>query len=204
MAAVNRTLDFREVLEQRQHALPRGKRHKISRTTSGPNYSQITSGKEYITEAYAIVRGSSYLGRGPRRPTHVFGVQLEHINTLTRMLANIRKPYLNVDARSAPISRQSSGHVDFSASDQSWSGIRHLTSEERDQIDTQARVILTRCAERVKEMEALEKRAVLFPFRSLTIRPETAHSFIHSSRTCRNRFEQVEYAYEMATRAVGA
>ena len=36
--------------------------------------------------------------------------------------------------------------------------IRHLTNEERDQIDLQARVILTRCSDRVKEMEIIEKR----------------------------------------------
>lgn len=80
------------------------------------------------------------------------------------MLANIRKPYLNVDVRNQPLARQASARtIDFAGpgSDQSWSGIRHFTNEERDQIDLQARVILSRCAERVKEMEKLEKRANL-------------------------------------------
>lgn len=75
------------------------------------------------------------------------------------MLANIRKPYLNVDSRNSPLTRQGSSRtIDLAGPDQSWSGIRHLTNEERDQIDLQARVILSRCADRVKEMETLEKR----------------------------------------------
>lgn len=78
------------------------------------------------------------------------------------MLANIRKPYLNVDSRNATLGRPLSRNLDLKDSDP-WAGIQHLTNEERDQIDMQARVILTRCADRVKEMEALEKRAVFPP-----------------------------------------
>ncbi|KZP05886.1 hypothetical protein FIBSPDRAFT_966923 [Athelia psychrophila] len=77
------------------------------------------------------------------------------------MLSNIRKAYLNVDARNAPLSRQGSSRtIDLAGPDQSWAGVRYLSNEERDQIDLQARVILSRCADRVKEMEALEKRRV--------------------------------------------
>jgi len=90
------------------------------------------------------------------------GAQLNHIVTLTRMLSSIRKPYLSVDAHVVPLARQSLHNIDLSDSSQSWSGIRHLTDEERDQIDLQARVILSRCADRVNKMEALEKRAVRF------------------------------------------
>ena len=78
------------------------------------------------------------------------------------MLASIRKPYLNVDSRTNALMRHSSRAIDLNDSDTSWSNVRHLTNEERDQIDLQARVILKRCAERVKEMEALEKRAYDF------------------------------------------
>jgi len=66
------------------------------------------------------------------------------------MLTNIRKPYLNVDSRNPPLSQQAIRNIDLADSDQSWADIRHLTNEERDQIDLQARVILTRCADRVK------------------------------------------------------
>ena len=78
--------------------------------------------------------------------------------TLSRMLSSIRRPYLNVDSGGSLLSRQPSRTLDFAISDELWSGIRHLSNEERDQIDLQARVILSRCADRVKEMEALEKR----------------------------------------------
>lgn len=92
-------------------------------------------------------------------PKFLLVYQLNHITTLTRMLSTIRKPYLNVDSRNTPLSRQgSSRNIDLAGADQAWAGIRHLTNEERDQIDLQARVILSRCADRVKEMETLEKR----------------------------------------------
>lgn len=83
------------------------------------------------------------------------------------MLATVRKPYLNVDSRQqAGSSRLSSRNIDLASSDgTSWSNIRHLTNEERDQVDLQARVILSRCADRVKEMEALEKRKSSFVVR---------------------------------------
>lgn len=75
------------------------------------------------------------------------------------MLSSVRKPYLNVDSRGPPLLRQVSRNIDLSGPDQqSWANIKHLTNEERDQIDLQARVILSRCSDRIKEMEALEKR----------------------------------------------
>ena len=74
------------------------------------------------------------------------------------MLGDIRRPYLNVNSRDALTGRQSSRTIDLNKGDFSWAGIRHLTNEERDQIDLQARVVLSRCADRVKEMERLEKR----------------------------------------------
>jgi syntaxin 18 len=77
------------------------------------------------------------------------------------MLTSVRKAYLNVDSRTNPLSRQGSRTLDFSEGEAAWSSIRHLTNEERDQIDLQARVILQRCSTRVKEMEALEKRAYI-------------------------------------------
>lgn len=75
------------------------------------------------------------------------------------MLGSIRKPYLNVDMRAPPFSRGSPRTLDLSAdASQLWSNIRYLTNEERDQIDLQARVMLSRCAGKVKELEELEKR----------------------------------------------
>lgn len=73
------------------------------------------------------------------------------------MLSHIRKPYLNMDTRPHAF-RQPTRTLDLGSPEESWSSIRYLTNEERDQIDLQARVILTKCADRVKEMEALETR----------------------------------------------
>jgi syntaxin 18 len=83
--------------------------------------------------------------------------QLNHIHTLTKMLGTIRTAYLNIDPRGSSLSRQPSRNIDLGGSS-SWTNIRHLSNEERDQIDLQARVILTRCSDRIKGMEALEKR----------------------------------------------
>lgn len=75
------------------------------------------------------------------------------------MLASIRKPYLSVDARNPPMLRQQTRTIDLGNGDQAWSNIKHLTDHERDQIDLQAKVVLSRCSDRVKELEALEKSA---------------------------------------------
>ncbi|KAF6762708.1 hypothetical protein DFP72DRAFT_1001237 [Ephemerocybe angulata] len=141
MAYTDLTADFRQVVQEKQRDIPEAKRRKLDHPKS-PSTSQDTSGgtlagKEYISEAYTV---------------------LNHINTLTRMLASIRKPYLNVDSRTSPLSRQGSRNLDFNEGEAAWSNIRHLSNEERDQIDLQARVILQRCSTRVKEMEALEQR----------------------------------------------
>lgn len=73
------------------------------------------------------------------------------------MLSHIRKPYLNMDTR-PHASRQTTRILDLGSSEESWFNIRYLTNEERDQIDLQARLILIKCADRVKEMETLETR----------------------------------------------
>ncbi|KAF9226459.1 snare protein syntaxin 18/UFE1 [Gyrodon lividus] len=133
MGYINRTVDFREALKSKQSTTPPPKRPKLTADAD----SKDTFGKQYLEEAYTI---------------------LNHINTLTRMLANVRRPYLSMDLHASPLVRQGSRNLDLNDSQQLWSEVRYLSNEERDQIDLQARVILTRCADRVKEMEALEKR----------------------------------------------
>lgn len=85
------------------------------------------------------------------------------------VLSNIRRPYLNVDSTPSPLVRQGPRNLDLNDTQRQWSDIKYLTNEERDQIDLQARLILTRCADRVKEMEALEKRVFLFCFAASAI-----------------------------------
>ncbi|KAF8631563.1 hypothetical protein AX15_002316 [Amanita polypyramis BW_CC] len=74
------------------------------------------------------------------------------------MLTSIRKPYLTVETREPLRLQRVARNLDLNGEKDTWANIRHLTNEERDQIDLQARVILSRCADRIKEMEALEKR----------------------------------------------
>ncbi|KAF4620066.1 hypothetical protein D9613_005129 [Agrocybe pediades] len=130
------TNEFRTALQERESAIPDAKRRKI-RKRGEADGDEASVDKSYVAEAYNI---------------------MNHINTLTKMLANVRTAYLNTDSRSSPLTRQGSRNIDLSEGSSSWSNVRHLTNEERDQIDLQARVILTRCSDRVKEMEALEKR----------------------------------------------
>ncbi|KAF8165438.1 snare protein syntaxin 18/UFE1 [Crassisporium funariophilum] len=130
------TNDFRKVVKERETTIPDAKRRRVSKQHRNDD-DKVSLHKTYVAEAYNI---------------------LNHLRTLTRMLANIRTPYLNLDSRSSPLARHGSRNIDLSESTSSWSDVRHLSNEERDQIDLQARVILTRCSDRVKEMEALEKR----------------------------------------------
>lgn len=76
------------------------------------------------------------------------------------MLSSIRKAYLNVDSSSSTFMRQPSRNFEINSVDQSWSSVRYLTNEERDQIDLQARIILKKCSDRVQEMEALDKSEI--------------------------------------------
>ena len=79
------------------------------------------------------------------------------------MLSSIRRAYLNVDEGASAYSRQEPRDfgIEGSASDKSWSGVRSLTNEERDQIDLQAKIILSKCADRVKQMEVVTKGSLL-------------------------------------------
>ena len=83
--------------------------------------------------------------------------QLSHIKSLSRMLSSIRGAYLDLGSNSNSYIRQPNRGLDLDSPERSWSSIRHLTNEERDQIDLQAKMILTKCADRLRQMEELEK-----------------------------------------------
>ena len=59
---LNRTLEFRQTVEEKKKAFPDGKRRKISRSPRRPltdresEQNALLSSKEYVAEAYAIVR----------------------------------------------------------------------------------------------------------------------------------------------------
>ncbi|KAM6495970.1 snare protein syntaxin 18/UFE1 [Amanita muscaria] len=137
MPFFNRTADFKDALIEKENDIPKAKRKKLKKKSETQLDELGQLGKNYLEEAYNV---------------------LSHINTLTWMLATIRKPYLNIDAREPPLAQRAARSLDLDEGKDTWANIRYLTNEERDQIDIQARVILSRCADRVKEMEALEKR----------------------------------------------
>jgi hypothetical protein len=105
-----------------------------------------------------------------------------------------------MDLHSSPLVRQGSRNLDLSDSQQSWSEIRYLSNEERDQIDLQARVILTRCADRVKKMEALEKRAVC----CCVIEQEWILNSINLNRACGASCKQRESNRTISPDEIGA
>jgi syntaxin 18 len=88
-----------------------------------------------------------------------YNIQLNHLKTLTQLLTSVRRPYLNVDPNNH--FRPTSGIRNIDINDMSsdaWAGIKSLTNAERDQLDLQANVILSKCAQRVRELEQLDKR----------------------------------------------
>jgi syntaxin 18 len=74
------------------------------------------------------------------------------------MLTAVRRTYLDVHARLPPATRQAVRVLDTTGLD-AWADIKYFTNSERDQIDVQAQKIIARCADRVHDMETLEKRA---------------------------------------------
>ncbi|THH33675.1 hypothetical protein EUX98_g561 [Antrodiella citrinella] len=138
MPSVDRTTEFRQTLTEARSNVPEAKRRKLSgRAAENQRGKSDPLNKEYLAEAYNV---------------------LNHITTISRMLTTIRKPYLAVDTRNTSLLRQQTRTIDIGGPDQAWANIRHLTDHERDQIDLQARVVLSRCSERVKDLEALEQK----------------------------------------------
>ncbi|CCO26369.1 Syntaxin-18 [Rhizoctonia solani AG-1 IB] len=94
--------------------------------------------RQYLTEAYTI---------------------LNHLKTLGQLLSSVRRPYLNVDPNSHFRPATNARNIDLnSMNSDAWANVKSLTNAERDQLDLQANVILTKCAQRVRELEQLEKQ----------------------------------------------
>ncbi|KAI0303316.1 hypothetical protein B0F90DRAFT_1710058 [Multifurca ochricompacta] len=138
--ALDITDEFRTIVDHKRKNLDDSRRSKLGRPSHVvPGDAQIDGAppfmQAYMKEAYTI---------------------LQHIVSLTRMLAAVRRAYLDVHARPPPVTRQVVRALDLSGLDV-WGDIKFFTNAERDQIDMQARTILARCADRVRDMEILEK-----------------------------------------------
>ncbi|KZO98021.1 hypothetical protein CALVIDRAFT_562418 [Calocera viscosa TUFC12733] len=153
MVSVDITSEFRASVQSALRTLPESKRRR-PRAKKVPDGGQGEQGyaAAYLHEAYAI---------------------LEHINTLNQMLSSIRHAYLNVDSSSSlgHSRRQTKAEGKGTGKERRWEGAKRLTDQERDEIDLQAKVILRRCLDRVKQLELLEaKRASSAPNKSSLLR----------------------------------
>ncbi|KAI9248787.1 hypothetical protein BDA99DRAFT_524482 [Phascolomyces articulosus] len=90
----------------------------------------------------------------------------EHVTSLKRFLLTIRRPYLNSDPHRRT-SLQSKSSLSSPSQKQKQkegslfslfpSHIQSLNDKERDEIDFQAKVIIRRCMDRIKELEQAEQ-----------------------------------------------
>ena len=149
------TADFRNVVEQKRKGHGDTRRSKLGRPTPGDADGAPPFMQAYMKEAYTIVSQVLFLFIAFLRATRG---KLQQVTSLARMLAAVRRTYLDVHARLPPVTRQAVRALDTSGVD-TWADIKYFTNAERDQIDVQAQKILSRCADRVHDMETLEKRA---------------------------------------------
>jgi syntaxin 18 len=135
----NITLEFRHLVEAKAAVIPR----KQSQTKRRDKHDEA-SYDLFTKEAYRIY---------------------QHIDSLKRFLVTIRPAYLNTSSRSSR-TRTSKSNAELSTNaiggDSlfalfSASNIQHLTDRERDEIDFQAKIIIRRCIDRIKELEESEK-----------------------------------------------
>ncbi|CEJ04091.1 hypothetical protein RMCBS344292_18060 [Rhizopus microsporus] len=128
----NITLEFHQIVEKKAKEIG-------PRPTKDLNKGEEDRYDLFTKEAYRIYR---------------------HIVSLKRFLLAIRPVYLNTSNR--PGSRRKDQHdLNISSTDQLFSlfptHITQLTDRERDEIDFQAKLIIKRCMDRVKELEESEK-----------------------------------------------
>jgi syntaxin 18 len=152
------TGDFRNIVEQKRKGLDDTRRTKLRRQShSAPKDTQVDGVppfmQAYMKEAYTIVSHVLFC-----LPPLLTREKLQQVSSLTRMLAAVRRAYLDVHARLPPVTRQVVRALDTTGVD-AWADIKYFTNAECDQIDVQAQKILARCADRVHDMETLQKRA---------------------------------------------
>jgi syntaxin 18 len=151
------TRDFRDLVEQKDKGPGETRRTKRGRQ------SHLTPGDTHVDGAPPFMR--AYMKEAHTIVSHVLllftlltrNEKLQQVTSLTRMLAAVRRAYLDVHARIPPVTRQVGRALDTTNVD-TWTDIKYFTNAERDQIDVQARNILARCADRVHDMETLGKR----------------------------------------------
>lgn len=132
----NITLEFRHLVESKALTTPSKAKTKRREKNTDDSYDLFTK------EAYRIY---------------------QHIDSLKRFLLTIRPAYLSTNNRSsrANVRQTELKSPDASNGDSLFAlfagNIHNLTDRERDEIDFQAKLIIRRCIDRIKELEASEK-----------------------------------------------
>lgn len=174
MAHHDITDNFRNIVDQKRECLGDSHRSTPGRPSHrAPGDTQVDGTppfmQAYMKEAYTIVSHLLF-----SLALLLMSEKLQYITSLTRMLGAVRRAYLDVHARLPPVTRQAARMLDATDTD-AWADIKYFTNAERDQIDMQARTILARCADRVHDMETLEKRASVPPSASISRVAECRH-----------------------------
>ncbi|KDN51090.1 hypothetical protein RSAG8_00719, partial [Rhizoctonia solani AG-8 WAC10335] len=137
MTFTDRTEEFLTCVRECASRMPDAKKRKAD-VSKRSSQVEDAFARQYLTEAYTI---------------------LNHLKTLTQLLSSVRRPYLNVDPNHHFRPAASTRNIDLNdMNSDSWANVKSLTNAERDQLDLQANVILTKCAQRVRELEQLEKQ----------------------------------------------
>ncbi|CAE7219093.1 unnamed protein product [Rhizoctonia solani] len=136
MTFTNRTDEFLACVRECASRMPDAKKRRAD-VSKRSVQAEDAFARQYLTEAYTI---------------------LNHLKTLTQLLSSVRRPYLNVDPNNHFRPAASTRNIDLNDMNaDTWANVKTLTNAERDQLDLQANVILTKCAQRVRELEQLEK-----------------------------------------------
>ncbi|KAF8708969.1 SNARE-complex protein Syntaxin-18 N-terminus, partial [Rhizoctonia solani] len=138
MTFTKRTEEFLACVRECASRMPDAKKRRANVSKLSSEVEEDAFARQYLTEAYTI---------------------LNHLKTLGQLLSTVRRPYLNVDPNNHFRSTSSTRNIDLNnMNSDAWANIKSLTNAERDQLDLQANVILTKCAQRVRELEQLEKQ----------------------------------------------
>ncbi|CAE6397031.1 unnamed protein product [Rhizoctonia solani] len=138
MKFTNRTEEFLVCVRECASRMPDAKKRRADVSRRSSQSEEDAFARQYLTEAYTI---------------------LNHLKTLGQLLSSVRRPYLNVDPNNHFRPAANTRNIDLNNMNSDvWANVKSLTNAERDQLDLQANVILTKCAQRVQELEQLEKQ----------------------------------------------
>lgn len=129
----NRTIEFRHLVEAKSNLIPPQKKNNIKRREKHDDSYDL-----FTKEAYRIY---------------------QHIDSLKRFLLMVRPMYLSNRASSTKLNKKNI-NTNLNEGDSLFTlfaGRHQLTDRERDEIDFQAKLIIRRCIDRIKELEEAEK-----------------------------------------------